>query len=206
MRLSRSGRVGPVKTLSAAGYNAYNEGVAASANGTSTFVWALYTPSASWIQEVRRDSKGRLGKVKTLSGLASSSEQPDIADSANGTGTIVWRVWDGSVYRIQTVRLDPKGRSGRVRTLSSPSQYAKYPQVATSAGGRSTIAWQTDNGPKIIEAVTIDARGRIGGRRSLTAPSKSATDPQVGASPSGKGSITWRLQDGASYLIQAIRF
>ena len=206
VRIGRSGGVGPVRTLSEGGFNAYDEGVATTASGTSTFVWTLYTASASLVQVVRRDAKGRFSKVRTLSGPTSSAEQPHIADSGGGTSTIVWRVWNGSVYRVQAARLDQRGRTGAIKTLSAATRYAVYPRVATSPAGRSTVAWQTDNGPRLIQAIAIEASGRLGARRTLTSTASDAIAPQVGASPSGAGSITWRVRKGSSDVIQAVRF
>jgi hypothetical protein len=83
---SAGGRLGPIHTLSEAGWDAVAPQVAADADGDPVFVWAS-SRGRDWRILARA---GVLGPIETLYAARQETSYPQVAVDANGDAVFVW--------------------------------------------------------------------------------------------------------------------
>jgi len=162
VRLAADGTAEPVQTLSGAGEHASRPQVAIDNSGRTTIVWCVggcggNVRADTRIQSVRLSADGTPGAVQTLSDAGPDTLYPQVAMDGSDRATVTWYRYDGSDYRIQSVRLAADGTPGPVRTLSDPGQDAFIPQVAIDSFDRATITWYRYDGSRFrIRSITLD--------------------------------------------------
>lgn len=146
-RVSRSGSVGPLRTISAAAPKAYWPGVAVDSDGDALVTWNEYHPEDLTTRPMARRffRDGRLGPVIPL-----AEEQPRNADTPvaaidrQGDALIVWADDEQVMSRVLTVG----GSLGPERVLSPPlapsdRQWSPIPLV--NRWGRGVVVWNRWN-------------------------------------------------------------
>ncbi|MDQ3990774.1 MAG: hypothetical protein M3245_00485 [Actinomycetota bacterium] len=105
MRRSAAGALSAVQTLSAAGQSADDPHVAVDADGHAVIVWERHDGTSYRVQARRRSAAGALSAVQTLSAAGQSAQESEVAVDQDGDAVIVWRRFDGTNNRIQSVGL-----------------------------------------------------------------------------------------------------
>ena len=104
VRLGPDGVPEDVQTLSAAGQWAAFPYVAVDRSERATITWQRSDGANNRIQAVRLAPEGTPGPVQTVSEAGGEAQGPVVAVDSFDRATIVWRRFDGSNYRIQSVR------------------------------------------------------------------------------------------------------
>ncbi len=206
VRLAADGTPETVKTLSDPGQNASFPQVAIDGSERATITWERSDGSKVRIQSVRLAADGTPETVKTLSDSGENASVPQIAIDGSEQATITWYRFDGSNFRVQSVRLAADGSPGPVQTLSAAGQNAFDPQVAIDGSGRATITWYRSDGTNTrIQSVRLGADGSPGPIRTLSAAGQNALRPQVAIDGSERATITWYRSDGTNDRIESVR-
>ena len=144
---------------------------------------------------------------QTLSEAGQQAEAPQVAIDSTGRATVVWRRFDGSIDRIQSVRLGADGTPGAVQTLSQAGQNAFDPQVAIDGSDRATITWRRRDGSSIyrIQSTRLAADGSPEVVKTLSAGLYDAFAPQLAIDGSDRATVTWYRLDGSNNRVQSAR-
>jgi hypothetical protein len=193
-RISATGRLGALKTISAPRRPARNPRIASDASGDAAVVWEQSPRRRIWNIEAREiSSKGSLGRVKTLSSARHKSGGPAIAMDSRGAAITVWSQLapNGKSSRVKARRISPEGRLGSVMTVSA-RRNAIVPQVASDARGNAVVTWEVAADKYSnwrIKARRISSTGNLGQVETLYAGW--AAQPQIASGASGAMTIVW---------------
>ena len=144
VRIGPLGNPGPVKTLSGAGQDADFPQVVVDDSDRATVVWSRSDGSNKRIQALRIAENGTPGPIRTLSAAGQDARYPDVAVDGIGRATVAWSRSDGSVYRVQSVRLGAaEGNPGPLKALSGAESDgdAWVEGVAVDGQGRAYVIW-----------------------------------------------------------------
>jgi hypothetical protein len=199
-RISAKGRLGSVKTLSAAGNDGHIAQVASDARGDAIAVWLSKPKGSKWRVNARRISaRGRLGSVKTLSEGRPGEAQ--VASDARGEAAVVWSASVHSRSRIYARRISATGDFGPTQTLSSRGRTAAAPQIAIDGAGNATAVWYDYRSPNTndwhLQARQISATGALGPMQRLAVAPISR--PQIAVNTQGDAFATWAQFGGSQW-------
>lgn len=145
----------------------------------------------------------------TVSGAGSSTSQVDIAGATDATSWVVWKRDVGGFDVIQGTRVTPEGTQGAIVTISSPSEDATEPVVASRADGSSLVAWLNLSGVEpAVQTASIASDGTVGPvqTRSAVGPvGQPVEDVEISVGGDGTAGVTWRKFNGTNWVIQAVR-
>jgi hypothetical protein len=170
-RLSSSGTLGPIQTLSAAGQDAFGPQVAVNGKGKAAFAWRRYDGHHMRIQGRTRSTSGSLGPVETLSSASQNAFSPDVAIGPQGGAVFAWSRFvptsNACCEKIEDRGLSADGRLGAVQTVSPPPGPQNFynPEIHLDAQAKALIAWR-------VEDDTSDMYNVLGG---VEVRSRSAT-------------------------------
>ncbi|MDQ3991791.1 MAG: hypothetical protein M3245_05725 [Actinomycetota bacterium] len=205
-RRSAAGALSPVRTLSAAGQNAFDPQVAVDADGDAVIVWEGFDGTNYRIRARRRSAAGALSPVQTLSAAGRSAFSPQVAVGQDGHALVVWERSDGTNWQIQARRRSAAGALSPVQTLSPAGHDAHVPQVAVDPDGHGVIAWELRAGTNWrIQARRRSAEGALSPVQTLSPAGQGAADPQVAVDADGDAVIVWERFDLTNDRIQARR-
>jgi hypothetical protein len=200
---SPNGSLGPVKTLSSAGQNAYGPQVDINRKGKAVFVWERFVPSWHGLRVETRtlNGDGNLGPVKTLSPKLRPGlllvQPPQVAMDANGNAYYVWGMEDDatgshpSAWVVARKRLSSGGLAP-AQNLGG-DQGVNGPRVAVSGGGTATFTWtQDDYGQTSAWAVSRFPAGNLGPLWRLHPYPSHDQTPELGVGRDGNAVISWR--------------
>src|SRR4051794_25057736 len=201
-RISATGSLGPVNTISAAADKPLWPQIAGNPDGGAIVVWSRTRNLAahprgrdSRIETRRISAKGRLGPVKTVSTKGRRAGGPRIASDARGNAIVTWQQKQAAL-RIKARRISAKGSLGRVQTLSSARYKSEGPAIAIDARGDAIVAWsQPDSSDWRIRARQISAEGRLSSVKTLSAPGHGAGLTQVASDAHGDAVVVWSQFD-----------
>ncbi len=200
VRFAGDGTPGPVRRLSAAGRNATQPQIAIDGSERATVVW---TGAGFSVESVRLGADGTPGPGQTLSGPGEKLWfGPRIAIDGSDRATVIWSRFDGSNYRIQSVRLAADGTPGSVQTLSDSGQNALDPEIAIHGSDRATVVWRISRSR--IQSVRLAADGTPGPVQALSADGQNVLYPQVATDGSDFATVLWARDAGANLRIEAV--
>ena len=207
-RIARSGSLGPVRTLSAAGGNGFQGLLGVASDGTVTAGWIRNDGAVSFAQTRRISAKGALRPVRTLSAAGQSVSTVDLAVAPNGVSTFLWNRSDGSVLRIQSRRMAANGTLGPIRTRSAAGQPASDLTIAAGTTGIVFMAWRRLNGGlfDVAQALRVSPAGQPGKVRNVSAAGRNTNDLDIAVSRAGSATLVWYSNDGSKDVVQAARF
>ena len=202
-RISATGSLGPVKTISAAADKPLWPQIAGNPDGGAIVVWSRTRNRAehprgfdSRIEARRISANGRLGQVKAVSTRGRRAGGPRIASDARGNAIVTWQQRKQGILRIKARRISSHGALGRVQTLSSGRHKAEGPVIASGAHGDAIVAWtQPDSTAWRIRAQRISAKGRLGSVKTLSAPGHGAGLTEVSSDARGDAVVVWSQFD-----------
>jgi hypothetical protein len=136
---------------------------------------------------------------KTLSAAGQIAHSPQVAIDGSSRATVVWSRWDGSNWRIQSVRLTPDGTRGPRQTLSAAGHNARAPAIAIDGSDRATIVWQRfdESAPDWqswtadVQSVRLAADGTPGPVQTLSEVGRDASRPDVAIDGADRATIAW---------------
>ena len=205
-RRSASGNLSPIQTLSAAGQDAVDPGVAVDADGNAFVVWDRFDGANQRIQLRRRSASGKLGPIRTLSAAGQDASDPQIAVDLKGNAFVIWNRRDGANERVQLRRRSASGNLGPIQTLSAAGQNGLDARIAIDAKGRAFVVWRRSDGANArIQLRRRSASGNLGPVQTLSAAGQDAGEPHVGVDARGNVFVVWRRSDGANDRIQLRR-
>ncbi len=198
------GSFGTPVDLSAAGQDANGPQVSAAPDGTTTAVWRRSNGANFIIQAATRPPGGSFGTPVDLSATGQSGFNPQIANGADGTATVVWTGDNGFNNIIQAATRPSGGSFGTPVDLSAPGQSAFNARVATATDGTATVVWGRPNGVNtIIQSATRPPGGSFGAPVNLSAAGQDASGPEVAAAPDGTMTAVWYRSAGSNFIVQA---
>jgi hypothetical protein len=205
-RRSAIGSFSPVQTVSNAGQDAGESQVAVDSQGGSILVWKRFDVVNYQIKARRRSSSGTLSSVQTLSDPNQIAETPQVAVDPQGDAIVVWRLFDGTNWRIQARRRASSGTLGPVQTLSKVGEDAERPQVAVDPNGNAVVVWERSDGTnERIQARRRSTSGTLGPVQTLSGSGESAFSPDVAMDMKGNALVGWQRSDGTDYRVQIRR-
>jgi hypothetical protein len=200
---SATGTLSAVKTLSAAGQNAFNPQVAVDTDGDAVFTWQRSDGANTRVQARARSKTGTLSAVQTLSAAGQDANSPQVAVDADGDAVFTWARSDGTKNRVQAVARSAAGALSAVQDLSDAGQDAFTPQVAVEGGGDAVFTWtRFDGANNRIQTRARSATGTLSAVQTLSSSGRSASAPQVAVDGGGDAVFTWTRFDGANNRAQ----
>jgi hypothetical protein len=134
-------------------------------------------------------------------GQIATDAQAEIA--SDGDAIFGWKRWDGSDWRIQTVRLPANGALDLVATHSPDGENASDPELAIEPGGTAAIAWERWDGPILrVQVRQLPADGTPSVVSTRSASGVDAQNPAVAVRPGGKTLFAWQALDGSDDRIE----
>jgi hypothetical protein len=203
-RRTSSGGLSLVRSLSAAGQDAFHPQLAMDPDGNAVVVWERADGMNDRIQARRRTSSGGLSAVQTLSASGQDAIHPQVAVDGDGNAVVVWARFDGSAFRIEARRRAAGGGLSAVQILSAVGH---EPQLAMDRDGNAVVVWSViyDGLNSRIQARRRTPSGSLSAVLTLSAAGLDSIDPQVGVDSDGKPVVVWRRFDGTNNRIQASR-
>jgi hypothetical protein len=155
-----AGALSPVRTLSPAGQNAWDDPqVGVDADGDAVFTWSRFDGANYRIQARARSTTGALSPVQTLSAAGQTALHPQVAVDDAGDAVFTWQRLDGSNprFRVQARTRSAAGVLGPTQTLSAAGRTALHPQIAVNDAGDADATWafgrdDLDNPSFVIQA------------------------------------------------------
>jgi len=193
-RISADGSLGHLKVLSAASPKPLFPHIASGAHGDAVAVWTqLNSRETNQRVKARRISPGgALGPVKTLSRAKRKARAAEVATDAHGDAVAVWLQAHRGTWRVKARRIFAGGALGPVRSLSSASQKAEGPQIASDARADVVAAWsQFDGANWRVKARRISAAGALGRVKTLSRRGHDAGLSAIASGAHGNAVAVW---------------
>lgn len=195
-RVSRSGSVGPLRTLSSAAPAAYFGAVAVDSDGDALVTWNEYHPEDLTTRPMARRffRDGRLGPIIPL-----ADDQPRAADlpvaaiDRQGDALIVWADSEQVLSRVLTA----DGSLGPERVLSPPlalSDRQWKPIPVVDRAGRGVVVWQRwnqDDGMHELWARFVTAAGEPASAVRLSRAGQDAWNHAAAGDLEGDATVCW---------------
>lgn len=204
VRVSSTGILSTVHTVSTQTVSASSPAIAAAPNGDAIVVWQEFQPSSSdrVIRSTRIQANGTLAATLTLSNPANDVTDPDVGFDGSSNALTVWVNLDGDDAIEARTRIN--NALGSIEPVASdPGDDMSEPHVAVAPGGDAIISFHDDSGAN--EQIDIQRRLAngtylVGLGAGISNSDASAKDQsQVAIDPTGDADavITWREDTGA---------
>jgi hypothetical protein len=188
---SAGGTLGPIQTLSPAGYSANEPQVAIAENGSAVFTWYLLDGTTncnggpcSVVQTRARSATGALSPVQTLSAPLSRVQSPLLGVDESGDAVFAWYRYTACCARVEARARSATGVLSPVQALSPTGQDALVPDLAVAPGGDAVFAWGR------VDSVEARARSATGALTAVQAISR-GWNPKVGVDESSNAVVAW---------------
>jgi hypothetical protein len=201
--LRQNGSLDADRELSVLGAAAHEPDVDVNEAGDVAFAWTRWDGMRDRVMGMVDLASDLPGNPEWLSdvGQVATDAQAEIA--SDGDAMFAWRRWDGSDWRIQTVRLPARGVLGAVSTHSADGENAYDPELAMEPNGTAAIAWERWDGPiRRIQVRRVPPTGSPSPVNTRSANGVDAQNPAVGIRPGGKILLAWQgLDDRIEYSV-----
>ncbi|MCB0828193.1 MAG: hypothetical protein KDB62_05220 [Solirubrobacterales bacterium] len=205
-RASGASAFGPPMPLSDGSQYDESPQIASGPDGSTIAVWTQDIGSDNTVRVASR-AKGAssFGSPQSLTGAGKDGYDPQISIGADGTATVVWRLYDLSHDFIQAAtRPNSAAAFGSPEDVSDTSRDDVEPQIAVGPDGTSTAVWRrSDSSDEIVQAATRVKGGNFGAPENLSGAGQDAYGPQVASGPDGDTTAIWDRSDGSDYIVQA---
>jgi hypothetical protein len=193
--LSKTGVLGTVQNLSAAGRPASNARVEVNAAGDAVFVWQTFESPNTVLRARARSAGGVWGPAHDLQTAANGTTefQPEAAVDAAGDSVFTWVSSSGLA---QTSFLPAGGAVSAVQNLSDPGAVASGPQVGVDSDGDAVFTWiRGDGSNDRVQARARSAAGALSAVDTLSDPGWDARGARVVVDPDGDALLAWERDD-----------
>jgi hypothetical protein len=195
-QIDPAGSVGPVHTLSPAGFHGWDQQVAVDPEGRATVVWDL--ASVQNVEAVRLGVDGTPEEVRVLAEEDPGASPPTVAVDLEGRATVAWSSAEG----IRTVQLDQSGSPGPIRPVSPSDNADGVLNSVVDSQGRVTISWWRGLGEYEAKSVRLDPEGMPGTVQTLSPPDQAALDPRLAIDPKGRVTAVWQSFEEQIYAVR----
>jgi hypothetical protein len=168
---SRSGRLGPIVTLSKPGPAPAWPQVAVDDEGGGIVAWQQNDGRTNWRVAARRVGRGgTLGPILMLSAEGWIANLPQVAMAPGRRAVVAWTEYRAGAWRTVARRVSARGSIGPLLDLGAGS--AEPPAVAMDGRGVATVAWSASasvvarrissravSAPRVIARATHSAGG-----------------------------------------------
>ena len=133
--------------------------IAVGGEGTATAVWTLRRPSeSSVVQAITRPAGGAFAAPIDLTATGSDAHSPQVAMSADGTTTAVWRrPGGGGSELVHASTRPPGGAFAAAVPLSAEGKNAFDPFVTMASSGYATVLWNHSDGTNSVVQAAFTA-------------------------------------------------
>jgi hypothetical protein len=136
--------------LSEVGYNAYNQALAVSSDGSVTVVWRRANGTNTIVQTRTSETPGTSWPTSAidLSATGQDADNPKVAVSSDGSVTVVWRRSNGAEDIVQTKTSTTPSTDWPTSAidLSATGQFASEPELAVGPDGSLLAVWVWSSG------------------------------------------------------------
>jgi hypothetical protein len=152
-RIAADGSLGPLRTLSAPGFEAAVPDVAVDPAGRATAVW-VGNLMGFFTQIAQTRSISADGTVGTTRDLAPGPNAgfPKIAVDSAGNATAAWTRSDGTNTLLQTRRIALDGTLGATQDVSATGFNTSFPGLAVDPAGDATFVWVRSGATTLVQA------------------------------------------------------
>jgi Ca2+-binding RTX toxin-like protein len=208
-RLSSTGSLSAIQTLSTAGQNASEPQVGIDSTGNAYYVWERLdgsNPGAGCcfrVQIRKRTPTGTLNTVQTLSTAGQVAFSPQIGVDSAGDAVVTWAAFTGAHDDVQIIRRAASGSLSSIQTVSTKE--STQPQIAVRpSNGDAVVTWvEFDGQTDRIQGIARAAAGTLSTVQTLSASGQYAEEPQVSVDTNGNAIFIWeRLDTTTSALIE----
>ena len=189
--------------LSDPSHDAADPQIATASDSSTTVVWRLNTGLYTRVETTTRTAGGTWSPAVILSSAGHDASYPDVAASANGTSSVVWREHDGSDFIIKASIRHGNGAWGMAESLSFSGASGSTPDVVVAPDGTTTVVWRRSDGSNLrIQTNSRPLNGSWTGTTFISDPGRDAWQPQLAVAPTGTAYAIWRRDDGLVYRAQ----
>ncbi|MEH1059254.1 hypothetical protein V6U89_29105 [Micromonospora sp. CPCC 206171] len=196
-RISRSGTLGPLIMVSAAGMQAHGTNVAIDPDGDAVVTWAERHEDGRVLPMMRRYSmNGSLSSPVVLASTPTSAETPAVAYDREGDAVLAWA--NDNVVQART--LSAAGTVSELKTVSAPlSPIDRHFSAAVTVDrdGDALLTWRhwsAQNQSTEVWGRWVSRDGTIGDVRQLTPASHTdVVNHSVASDLDGDVLLTWDL-------------
>ena len=213
-RVSSTGTVGTVHTVSIGTESASSPAIAASSDGTGIVVWQEFQSGSSdrRIRSARINANGTLGTTQTMSNLANDVTDPDVGIDGTGKALVVWTNLDGN-DAIEARTRSAADALGSIEDAASQATVdAQTPDLAVAPSGVAILAFHRAGA---LEDVRFRRRlangtwdgGNFGTGLRANPVAGTRDSPQVAVDPTGDADavVVWRETFSGNTVIQSRR-
>ncbi|MBM0255661.1 hypothetical protein [Micromonospora sp. 4G55] len=196
-RISKSGTLGPLITVSAGGVQAHGTNVAIDPDGDAVVTWAEWHDDGSVFPMMRRYSmSGSLSSPVVLASTPASAETPAVAYDRDGDAVLAWA--NDNVVQARTLSAD--GTLSELKTVSAPlSPIDRHfaAKVTVDRDGDALLTWR--HWSDQAQSTTVWGRwvsrdGTVGNVRQLTpALHTDVVNYSIAGDLDGDMMLTWDL-------------
>ncbi|MEH0822126.1 MULTISPECIES: hypothetical protein [unclassified Micromonospora] len=196
-RVSRSGTLGPLITLSAGGVQVHGTNVAIDSDGDAVVTWAEGRADGGYFPMMRRYSmNGSLSSPVVLTSTRAAAETPAVAVDREGDAVIAWA--NDNIVEARTV--SAAGTLSEVKTVSAPlSPIDRHSTAAVTVDrdGDALVTWRhwsAQNQSTEVWGRWVSRDGTVGDVRQLTPASHTdVVNHSVAGDLDGDVLLTWDL-------------
>jgi hypothetical protein len=195
------------RLLSRPGRVAYSPHLAVAPDGGAAVVWRREDGSKSIVQAAVRGGAGKWSAPVSLSAAGENAVTPAVAIDPAGEALATWQRFDGAHQIIEVSARRPGARWSAPVDLSARGRNAEDPQVALSATGEATVAWERFDGRvDRIQAATRRHGGGWSALRNLSGTRRSGHEPRLAVDGAGLARVVWQASEAnGSAIAEASR-
>jgi hypothetical protein len=193
---SKSGQLGPVRTVAAQGATGQ---MAVDASGNATFVWEVSgdEPDAIWTRILT--AAGTLSEPKRVSRVGgNNARDPHVGVSRQGRAVIEWHALDGSLHPVLMVRRRAPDGSLQPSQLLAKGDTPNL-DLAVAPNGAAIFCWE--DGKSDLRARGLTSGGTLGPVRTVAPSSPGLCQPGIDAH--GTVAFAWTASDGSKSRVYA---
>jgi len=183
-------------SVSPAGYDSDQQGVAYDRQGDALLIWVRTEqdyPHYRRVQIRSRSRTGTWGPTVTVSPASQSPHAPKVALDDDGDGVLVWDGLDGTDYHVYARRISRTGSLGSVRTLTPAGLIIQGTDVAVDPDGDAVVTWAEwhDDGSVQPRMRRFTRTGSLSAAVTLASVPARAEAPAVGIDRQGDAVLAW---------------
>ncbi len=186
---------GAAAKLSAEGLVSSNPRVALDSGGDAVAAWRAYDGSNFAIEAASKPAGGAWEAPLKLAVATpgGEGENPQVALDSGGDAVIVWEIFNGSNYIVESANKPAGGAWGAPVKLSATGENGFLGGVSVDGGGDAVAVWQRWNGSKyVVQAASKPADGAWASAVDLsTATASPFVNPEVALDGGGDAVAVW---------------
>ncbi len=180
------------QTLSDATQDSASPAVAGDPHGDAVAVWVQTTGASHTVEASYRPAGGTFGAPQTLSAPGYYALTPRVALDDNGNAVVVWSLFSGGDYKIQSASAASGGAFGPASDVGPFTPVEIEPQVAFDHQGDAIAVWAGYDGSNLrIREAVRPAGGSFSAPEYLSAPALTAYAPQIAFDAAGDALAVW---------------